>query len=339
MRLNVLRYEDIFNPDKEVLSGEPVKDKKFNDEGIFSETIFGNENDSSNLETMGWITLGDYYIINPIFFERLKKVFKKDYFLKIIQFSKRIDKDGNEISMYQNDTKERKDLLDIYIGLIEFKDRFKSLINTYGDKSLLEYDFIMKNYEEGKLFINKIPIINTKLRPGQLFDGSKQSLFSSEINTSYNIIVNHSILLKEKIYDPDSIESKMDILPLLYQIQIESYQLAKELITSIKSKKGIIRKILMGSRVNFSARNVIIPNPTLKMDEVEMNYITFLELYKYYLINLVSNAEGIDLVSAFHYVEKCRTKFDKKLYRYMEELIESFDRHVLINRRRIAALI
>lgn len=339
MKLNVIQYEDIFDESKVVTSAEIVKDKKFNEEGLFSETIFGNEKDPNNLDTLGWIDLGDYYIVNPIFFERLKKVFKKDYFLKIIQFNKRVDKNGNIIFDYQNDEENRTDLGEnIYIGLIEFRKRFEELISLYGNKNLYEYKFIMKNYKEGKLFINKIPIINTKLRPGELFGaggkGKELKIFLSELNTSYNIIINHSNLLKEIEGDNNLEDVKIQQLPLLYRIQLESYDLAKELISAIKSKHGIIRKLMMGSRVNYSARNVIIPNPNLKMDEVELNYITFLELYKYYLVNLVSISEGIDLVKAFNYIQSCRTKFDEKLYRYMMELVNNtkFHMHIILNR-------
>ena len=259
----------------------------------------------------------------------------------MIQYNRRVDKDGNVLDIvYSDDDKNRSDLGDnIYMGLIEFRKRFEELINTYGDKGSYEYKFIMKNYREGKLFVNKLPIINTKLRPGELFGmekgkNSDPKIFLSELNTSYNIIINHSNLLKE-IEGEDYMEDvKIQQLPLLYKIQLEAYELCNELIASIKSKRGIIRKIMMGSRVNFSARNVIIPNPELRMDEVELNYITFLELYKYYLINLVSISEGIDLVRASNYIERCRTKFDEKLYRYMMELVNKTEghMHIILNR-------
>ena len=94
------------------------------------------------------------------------------------------------------------------------------------------------------------------------------------------------------------------------------------------------------SRVNFSARNVIIPDSSLKIDEVDMNYLTFLELYKFYLVNIISISEGIDLVKAFRYVESCRTRFDEKLYRYMQELLTKTKghMHIILNRKNVAAL-
>ena len=83
-----------------------------------------------------------------------------------------------------------------------------------------------------------------------------------------------------------------------------------------------MRKLIASTRVNYSARNVLTPRLKGNIDEVELPYLTFLELYKFLLINMIVRNEGITFNNAEIYVNNCKRKFDKKLYRYMCELIK-----------------
>ena len=93
------------------------------------------------------------------------------------------------------------------------------------------------------------------------------------------------------------------------------------LIESVKSKRGIIRKNILAARVNFSARNVITPEPGLAVNEIILNYLTFVELYKIPLINLVAISEGKSYLQAKEVVDRAQVEFSPKLYRYIKELI------------------
>ena len=106
------------------------------------------------------------------------------------------------------------------------------------------------------------------------------------------------------------------------------------IIELIKNKRGTIRKIILAGRVNFSARNVIVPNPDLKTNEVILNYVTFVELYKIPLINLISLSEGISYVEAQRYVDQAQLSYDDKLYGYINELLSKTKGgvRVMINR-------
>lgn len=74
------------------------------------------------------------------------------------------------------------------------------------------------------------------------------------------------------------------------------------------------------SRVNFSARNIISPELDLPMDSVSMPYRTFLELYKYPLINIISTVKHINYKNASKFWKKCTTHFNEEMYKYMNEL-------------------
>jgi len=52
-----------------------------------------------------------------------------------------------------------------------------------------------------------------------------------------------------------------------------------------------------------------------------MPYKTFLELYKFPLLNIISRAEGITFNEANKLYQESTTDFNPKMYRYMEELL------------------
>ena len=77
----------------------------------------------------------------------------------------------------------------------------------------------------------------------------------------------------------------------------------------------------MGSRINFSARNVITPLIGRPLDEVAIPYKTFGELYKFQLINLISKVKGINYNEAQSFWQNAMLGFNEELYKYMNELV------------------
>ena len=64
--------------------------------------------------------------------------------------------------------------------------------------------------------------------------------------------------------------------------------LSEEILDAVKSKSGIIRNQICGTRINFSARNIISPaRAGIKIDEIVLPYLTFLELYKFEIISIL----------------------------------------------------
>lgn len=325
MYLDFLNFNDIFDPTKVIKNANPVKDKKFDDDGVYSERIFGKNQDTDNIDVLGWIDFGGYYIVNPIGFERLKKIFGNAKLNKIISYDRKTDKDGNlEEVEYEFE--------DQSIGLIEFKERFLELLEKYGNKERKEYQTVLEMYEKDVLFIKYFPVFSAKLRPAMI---TETTLIFDDINNIYNFLIAYTNDIKEIVGDDDEEDVKLLKLPLLYQMQMYAYEIVNDIINNfLKGKKGCFRKIVVGSRVNFSSRNVIIPAPEGKMCDVEMPYKTFLELYKFPLLNLVSRAEGITFNEAHKLFMKSVTEFNPKMYRYMNELLNKTEGglQILLNR-------
>lgn len=332
MHFNVIDYEEIFNPDNLITSSEFINKKKFNDDGLFSERIFGENSDNKDIDILGWIEFGNYKIISPTFFNRIEKCIKAKTLDKIINYDMKTDEKGNLIPNDPNPIEFQNS------GIIGFEENFLEIMDLYANKDVPEYETIMKVYNENKLFIRVFPVFSSKLRPGMLFQGSKNkkaSIKYDDINGLYNFVIKYSNKIKEIEGDDEDPDKKLILYTMLYNLQSYCNQIAIYIIDNfLKEKKGILRRIIASSRVNFSSRNVLTPKIEGKINEVELPYLTFLELYRFLLINLVRKTEGISYNEAEIYFQSCKRHFDKKMYKYMNELINNskFGLRILLNR-------
>lgn len=334
-RIKILNFDDYFDPNKVITNSTPVLKGEFTNDGLFSETIFGEEKDPNNLDTIGWIDFGDNYIISPIMFPRIRKLLKPKVLDSMIQYNKSINRDGQFV---EDNPESTKTLIfeDSNIGLQEFRERFLELLKKYTpeeSKELPEYRNIIKWHLENKVFINKLPVFSPKLRPGQISKEDKTFQFS-EINNYYNFIISFSEMAKS-IRGNDLLEDvRLRKYKLLYKLQTYANHILDNIINFIKGKRGTIRKNLLASRVNMSSRNVIAPDPSLRVNEIIVNYRTFLELYKLPLINLISRTEGKTYLESLELLKKNSNVFSKKIHGYMMELIKNTKGgiHAILNR-------
>lgn len=346
-RFRLIDYNEIFDESKVITNPEPTRNDKFSkgdkftDNGIFSEEIYGSFDDEKNdkdISTLGWIDLKENYIINPILFPYLKLCIPQ---LKtIINYNKTIDKNGKIVDKKGNNliiknTKEDLELIqdindeqelherkrsceDDYIGLIEFKNRFDEILEKYIniDKYMNEYAFIINNRD--KVFINKIPVFSHKLRPAIMIG---KTFSYAEINKNYNFILQYLTEMNDTICEEDK-NTELLLLPSLFNIQTYTNIIFNEIINEyLKGKKGYLRQYVQGAKLNYIARNVIVPLTKYKLDEVHMPYLTFAELWKFPLINLISKSRGINYNEALKLFNKWILGFYPEMYNYMNELI------------------
>ena len=323
--MSMIKFEDLFDPEKVITNPAPIIKNDFSDDGIFSTVIFGEETDSDNLDVIGWIDLGTDFVIAPLMYTRLAKLFRQRVLDSIIQFNKNISRDGNFVDDIPEPGSKSLVFEDSNIGLHEFRERFLELLQKYTDpekKELPEYRNMVRWYIEDKIFTSKIPVFSPKLRPAQLSKEDKTFQFS-EINSYYNFIVSYAEMIKT-IKGNDKLEEvQLRKLKLLAKLQ-EYVNSASELILEfIKGKRGTIRKNILAGRVNFSSRSVIVPGPELAINEIEISYRAFLELYKLPLINSIVQTEGWTHLEARSYLNKNNNRFVKRIYNYMQELVEN----------------
>lgn len=315
MRIKLVDFEKDFDKESVVTNHNPLENKAFTKDGIFSEEIFGNYHTSSELKR-GWIDLGENYIINPLLFPFLKKVLPK--LVRIIKSERTIDTDGEEVTASELDS----------IGLIKLREDFDNIVEKFGVKDCKEYQFIMNNRDI--LFISKVPIFSSKLRPAMLVNGN--TIVSVAINDTYNFVIKYSNELKDS---NAKIEGELQIVRLLYQLQEYANQLGKGIIDGfLRKKKGWLRNNIMGCRINYSARNVIGPLVGHRIDHIAIPYKTYLELYKKQIINIVVRLKGVSYLKAHEIWRKATTEFDEEVYNYMLELNRKskHGQYILLNR-------
>ena len=283
-----------------------------------------------DLSITGWIKLYNNYIIHPIFYNKLASVIGTKQFLEIIEFNKTVTRDGQLV--LKDPTKPYSG-----IGLIEFKEKFDEILEYYKVKKKNKIDIIEEIEEEkDKVFASCIPVYSSVLRPTS-FRGD--SFFYSTIDKKYNSIFASTRLLNDaelfeerrKKWKKEKRE-RMDIPTILGSVQKKLMELWELIFEQIDQKDGHIKSEILGGMINFSARNVIIPDPTLEADEIRLNYMCFLELFKYEIIACIVKTTNKTENEAYEEWFRARISYSEKIYEVMNYILMKQKPKVIINR-------
>lgn len=245
----------------------------------------------ADIERFGWIELGDFYVINPGAFAMLEKIIGVKTLERILDYKISIDLDGQ---IKETDISPKNPFSNI--GMIDFRKRFKEIIMFYTNIRNREEraKIILSNMD--KIFVNVIAVLNPSLRPAFVSTNSggnnsnRNKLHFDEINRSYTGIVSNVNILKKR-----ADQGKKAVLPLLYSIQKELKDIYNLVIKSKISKKtGVIRSKIVGGRMRFSSRMIIVSrtDEKSKMDEISVSYKVFIELYRLEIINCLLRGYG-----------------------------------------------
>ena len=275
-----------------------------------------------NIKITGWILLHDAKCINPYYYEILLKLVGKKVLPDIINGKLKIDIDGN--TSIPNPTEIEKDPTSPFvgIGIDEFRENFKEIMLYFkakkGKKKAEEYDKIIRN--KSAVFTSHIPIYSTMLRPQSFTaDTFYYNSIDKQINTLYN--------LSDKLEDCNPVERPL----ILYRIQHRVNKMWKYNFDLITGKEGFIRDKVLGGSINYSARNVIIPEPSLMDNQVDMGYQLFRILFKDRIIYYLYKMNDI-FMSEANAIWKRSFKFDQQVYEVMNYIIERDQPQILINR-------
>ena len=167
-------------------------------------------------------------------------------------------------------------------------------------------------YDPAEVFTDKIPVISTILRPAvRTADGLKLDV----LNSTYVRLIKNVKLLNSNVSELELIRNST-----LEIIQAEYFQLSEEILNNIKGKDGLIRNQICGTRIDFSARNIITPlKAGFGMNEVVMPYITFLELYKFEIINILHKVKNISIREAEIMHFNAKLNFNREIYLIMKK--------------------
>ena len=184
-----------------------------------------------------------------------------------------------------------------------------------------------------------LPVLPPELRPMVQLDGGRFA--TSDLNDLYRRVINRNNRLKrlmdlgapeiiirnEKRMLQESVDALIDNGRRGRPIQGSHNHKLKSLSDLLRGKQGRFRQNLLGKRVDYSGRSVIVVGPELKMDECGLPKRMALELFKPFVMHrLVVLGISPNIKSAKRMVERARPE----VWDILEEVIK--DRPVLLNR-------
>jgi len=146
------------------------------------------------------------------------------------------------------------------------------------------------------MILQAVPVIPPELRPLVPLDGGRFA--TSDLNDLYRrVIIRNNrlkrlleikapevILRNEKRMLQEAVDSLLDNSRKSSAVKTEANRPLKSLSDSLKGKQGRFRQNLLGKRVDYSARSVIVVGPELKMHECGIPKDMAAELYKPFII-------------------------------------------------------
>jgi DNA-directed RNA polymerase subunit beta' len=184
-----------------------------------------------------------------------------------------------------------------------------------------------------------LPVIPPDLRPMVQLDGGRFA--TSDLNDLYRRVINRNNRLKrllelgapdvivrnEKRMLQEAVDSLVDNSQRGKALSRRGRRELKSLSDMLKGKKGRFRRNLLGKRVDYSGRSVIVVGPSLKLYQCGLPKSMALELFRPFVIaRLVSHNYAANVKGARRFIERNRPE----VWEVLDEVIK--ERPVLLNR-------
>ncbi|MDA9161838.1 DNA-directed RNA polymerase subunit beta' [Crocinitomicaceae bacterium] len=189
------------------------------------------------------------------------------------------------------------------------------------------------------MIVKVVPVIPPELRPLVPLDGGRFA--TSDLNDLYRrVIIRNNrlkrlieikapevILRNEKRMLQESVDSLFDNSRKSSAVKTESNRALKSLSDSLKGKQGRFRQNLLGKRVDYSARSVIVVGPNLKLHECGLPKGMAAELYKPFIIRKMIERGIVKTVKS---AKKIVDKKEPVVWDILENILKGHP--VLLNR-------
>ncbi len=189
------------------------------------------------------------------------------------------------------------------------------------------------------MVLDVIPVIPPDLRPLVLLDSG--NFATSDLNDLYRRIINRNNRLKklvdlnapeviirnEKRMLQQAVDALFDNNRCKRPVLGSSNRPLKSLTDMIKGKQGRFRENLLGKRVDYSARSVIVVGPSLRLHQCGLPKKIALELYQPFIIRRLKELGHADTIKS---AKKMLERRDAEVWDILEEVIHNHP--VLLNR-------
>ncbi|RIK68566.1 MAG: DNA-directed RNA polymerase subunit beta' [Planctomycetota bacterium] len=223
----------------------------------------------------------------------------------------------------------------------------ESILNTNSKQKIKELSKRLKIVESLRhstndptwMVMDVIPVIPPDLRPLVLLDSG--NFATSDLNDLYRRIINRNNRLKklidlnapeviirnEKRMLQQAVDALFDNGRCRRPVLGSSNRPLKSLTDMIKGKQGRFRENLLGKRVDYSARSVIVVGPELKLHQCGLPKKIALELYQPFIIRKLKERGFADTIKS---AKKMLERRDQEIWDILEEVI--YQHPVLLNR-------
>ncbi len=199
------------------------------------------------------------------------------------------------------------------------------LINRY---KLIE-NFVLNNINPDRMILLTLPVLPPDLRPLVAIEGGKFA--SSDLNEFYRRIIHRNnrlkkffgqssgeksektsesigvprlILLNEKRLLQEAVDSLIENSAKKQPIKNAQKRPLKSLTDILKGKQGRFRQNLLGKRIDYSGRSVIVVNPELKLYQCGLPKEMAFELFKPFILHKLMTEKNVTLKKAKTILEK-----------------------------------
>ena len=189
------------------------------------------------------------------------------------------------------------------------------------------------------MILDVIPVIPPDLRPMIMLDGGRYA--TSDLNDLYRRVINRNNRLKrmleldapdiivrnEKRMLQEAVDALIDNGRHGRPVTGPSNRALKSLSDMLKGKQGRFRQNLLGKRVDYSGRSVIVVGPELKMYQCGLPKEMALELFKPFVLKRLVDKKAIANIKS---ARKLIDRADNKVWDALEDVIK--DHPVMLNR-------
>jgi DNA-directed RNA polymerase subunit beta' len=283
----------------------------------------------------------DYVVINPgtTDLQAQQLLTEEDYRAARAQYGDAFEADmGAEAvrKLLQNlDLVKLSETLRTELHETSSKQRKKELINRL---KLVESIRDSENHPAW-MILDVIPVIPPDLRPLVLLDSG--NFATSDLNDLYRRIINRNnrlrklvdlnapevIIRNEKRMLQQSVDALFDNGRCKRPVLGSSNRPLKSLTDMIKGKQGRFRENLLGKRVDYSARSVIVVGPRLRLHQCGLPKKIALELYQPFIIRKLKELGHADTIKS---AKKMLERKDEEVWDILEQAIRNHP--VLLNR-------
>jgi len=226
----------------------------------------------------------------------------------------------------------------------ELEKDFEEVTSAQKRKKLVKRLKVVRDLLSSKnspawMILKSVPIIPADLRPMVQLDGGRFA--TSDLNDLYRRVINRNNRLKklldigapeivvknEKRMLQEAVDALIDNGRRGKPVVAQNNRELKSLSDMLKGKQGRFRQNLLGKRVDYSARSVIVVGPTLKLHECGIPKKMALELYKPFIMRELVKRE---IAGTIKTAKKLVEDADDCVWEVIEDVIA--DHPVLLNR-------